>query len=297
MLQFPLSPARRSGQLALAAVAAAALLVGCSSPAPAPADTAAPTAPLADLVPADFADGVINGVVGDNNPPIYMRGDDNSVVGLSSELALAAAEQLGLKVNLEVQPFDTVIPGLQAAKYDIGLYGTDVRPERLEILDMVSWHAGGYGLLAYGDDAKGIGDEFSDLCGLAFGGISGSAGIAHVQKASDDCVAAGDPAMDVREFKDQAAALLATQSGQLDAAIISVLTGAYTAQQEPSWTMVGPRFGVVPIAMAFTKGNGLAEAFAEAINALIADGTYEAIFAKYGVEVAMVDEALVNPTN
>lgn len=274
------------------------LTAGCSGGAASDdGGKSASAAPLADKVPAKFVGKTIHGVVGDNNPPLYLRDDSGKVVGVTTEIANAAADLLGLKIDSEVQPFDTVIAGLQSSKYDIGIYAIDLLPERVKILDLVPYLLGGYALLAYDTGAAKIPNSVEELCGLKLGGIVGNAGVASMKTASDDCVKRGKTAIDVQEYKDQAAANLAVQSGQLDAAIISVMTGGYLAKKDAKWKLVGPQFVTRPSGMAFTKDSGLADAFAAAINELISNGTYKEILDKYGITAAKIDKVTVNPTS
>src|SRR2546423_2121972 len=54
-------------------------------------------------------------------PNEFIGPDGHTVVGMSPDLARALAQVMGLKINDVNAGFDTIIPGLQSGKYDLGV--------------------------------------------------------------------------------------------------------------------------------------------------------------------------------
>ena len=66
-------------------------------------------------------------------PPYEMVADGEGAYqgyeGIDIELAVAIADKLGLKLEVTDIAFDSIIPGVQTGKYDIGLAGMTVTDE------------------------------------------------------------------------------------------------------------------------------------------------------------------------
>ena len=75
-------------------------------------------------------------------PPYeYYEGD--KVVGIDAEVAALIAEKLGLELEIADVAFDSIIPGVQSGKYDMGMAGMTVNDERLEKVNFSTSYAKG----------------------------------------------------------------------------------------------------------------------------------------------------------
>ena len=62
-------------------------------------------------------------------PPYeYMEGNDYK--GIDIELSQAIADKLGVKLEIQNVPFDSIIAGVQSGNYDFGLSGITINDER-----------------------------------------------------------------------------------------------------------------------------------------------------------------------
>ena len=62
-------------------------------------------------------------------PPFEsLEGDE--VVGIEVEILKLICEELGVELKIEQMDFDSVLIGVQAAKYDCGMSGITVTPDR-----------------------------------------------------------------------------------------------------------------------------------------------------------------------
>jgi polar amino acid transport system substrate-binding protein len=86
-------------------------------------------------------------------PPYeYYEGD--KVVGIDAEVAQLIADKLGMELKIEDVAFDSIIPGVQAGKYDMGMAGMTVTDERLESVDFSSSYATGIQAVIVKEDGK-----------------------------------------------------------------------------------------------------------------------------------------------
>ncbi len=112
-----------------------------SSPAPSVAKDDA----LAAMVPASVAsDGkLLIGTDASYAPNQFLAADGKTVVGWDAELARAVGQVLGLEVELQNAPFDTIVSGVVSGKYDLGDSSFTINPERIKQVNMPSYFNAG----------------------------------------------------------------------------------------------------------------------------------------------------------
>lgn len=75
--------------------------------------------------------------------PPYEYIDGDMYYGIDVEVAKIIADKLGYDLVIENVAFDSIIPGVQSGKYDMGMAGMTVTDERLESVDFSSSYATG----------------------------------------------------------------------------------------------------------------------------------------------------------
>ncbi len=75
--------------------------------------------------------------------PPYEYIDADMYYGIDVEVAKIIADKLGYDLVIENVSFDSIIPGVQAGKYDMGMAGMTVNEERLESVDFSTSYATG----------------------------------------------------------------------------------------------------------------------------------------------------------
>lgn len=75
--------------------------------------------------------------------PPYEYIDGDNYYGIDVEVAKIIADKLGYDLVIENVAFDSIIPGVQAGKYDMGMAGMTVTDQRLESVDFSSSYATG----------------------------------------------------------------------------------------------------------------------------------------------------------
>lgn len=67
--------------------------------------------------------------------PPFESLDGSDIVGIEPKLMQAIADKLGMELVWEQVDFDSIIPGIQAGRYDAGVAGISITADRLENCD------------------------------------------------------------------------------------------------------------------------------------------------------------------
>jgi polar amino acid transport system substrate-binding protein len=248
-------------------------------------------------VPAAIAsDGVI--VVGSDTtyPPAEFIGEDGStIVGFDVDLFTLVAQKLGLKAKFETSPFDSLIAGV-GSKYEAGVSSFTINPERLQQANMVSYfNAGTQWATKKGNPAKVDPDN---ACGKKIAVQKATVQVDDITARSDKCKAAGKDAITIDQYDGQDEATASVVSGKDDAGLADLPVLIYAVQQSKGQLeTIGKPYGAAPYGYVVPKNQTeFAQALADAVKALIADGSYERALKKWGVEGGAITDPTVNPT-
>ncbi len=286
-----------------AILAAAALLAaGCASnPATSAgsgsgssASASAGTDPKS-LVPADVkAKGTLI-VAADASyaPNEFFASDGKTIIGMDADLAQALGQELGLKVTVQNVTFDSILAGISAGKYDLGMSSFTDTKEREGAVDFVTYFSAGSSLMVKAGNPEGLKPNDLSLCGKTLAVEKGT-----VQESTDipadtkTCTSAGKPAVKGLSFDDQNGANLALSSGRADGVLADSPVAAYAAKQsDGKFVISGQPYGTAPYGIAIPKGTGMSNAVLAALKVLISNGTYTQILTKWGIQ----DGAITNP--
>lgn len=273
------------------AATAAALLTGCSSSGSQPSSSPSSSQATVKL-PSSFAGQELVAPAVTGYPPYaYLEG--GKIVGISTDLATAVGGPFGTKVTLKQDSFENALLGVNRGTY-FGAFGADVTADREKSFDQVSFLEDHYQFM--GLKGANLGSTMDDLCGLKISVVAADSAIPVLKDQSQKCTAAGKKAIEVQTFADQGAATLAVSSKQVDATTATLTNLGYISKQsKDQFTIGGPKYQFVLIGIATKKGNGMAQALADAINELIANGEYAKILQRYGVQGDAIEKAEVNP--
>lgn len=285
-----------------ALIAAAVLLVGCSSGAAGDADSAPAAgntdAPAYDLLPQEFKDsGVVRIAMASTAPPFSAAAEGNWS-GLIPELAMAAEPYLGIDIEIVDTPYPNQVASLKAGKVDMIWGATGDTPAREEVVDLVSFMRSDASPMILKAKPVAIESE-DDFCGLTVGTIQGGDLQKYLEEKAAECEAAGDP-IDVRLYETSSGATAQLQSGQIDTLLGIDMIQRYAAQTlEDGNVFEVLDVHVVPTiyGISFTKGDAeIQEAFMEALRQIIDSGEYAEVFEAYDAESSMLtaDEVMVN---
>lgn len=248
------------------------------------------------LVPADLAaKGKI--IVGSNieYPPFEMYADDNTtVLGLDRDVADGIEKQLGVTLEFENAAFDALIPGLVAKRYDMAMSAMTDTEEREKQVDFVTYVKAGGGIMVPADNPHKVALP-DDLCGLKAAIVKGTTEIEDADFQSEKCKADGKEALVPSIYPGNNQMILALQTGRADVALIDSVSGEQIASESDGKLTMLPPYNESYFGIVFPKGSDqLQKAVQAALQAMAADGSYHAIFEKYGLGDATVDEFTIN---
>ncbi|MET0318122.1 MAG: ABC transporter substrate-binding protein [Rhodococcus fascians] len=247
---------------------------------------------LADQVPASIrADGLVVATSSNLPPMTFVAPDDHTLVGLDVDVAHAIGSVLGVRTNLATAGFDTIIPGLQSQRYSMALSSLGVTPERLAVVDFVSYYNGGQGFLASAETSMTVA-ELPDLCGYRVAVQTGSAQQTVLEENQEMCAEAGLPPYSISTFPANDAAVLAISSRRADVMYASISIVDYTAEKSDKFRVAG-HYKRAMVGAALAKNSPLTPLVAQAIQHLIRDGTYARLLDKWGLRENAVDQAEV----
>ncbi len=92
-------------------------------------------------------------------PMEFVATNGKTVIGVDADLAKAIGDVLGLKLNVKNATFDTIIPGLQSGKYDLGMSAFTDTLARQKVVDFVTYFSAGtsfYTKASGGTAVKGL---------------------------------------------------------------------------------------------------------------------------------------------
>jgi polar amino acid transport system substrate-binding protein len=302
---------RRRGKFAAGALAAAVAAVlaaaGCSSsssssPAASPTSSAPSAAASSGAVPqvaalvpqAIKAKGSVTVAMDATYPPDeYIGSDGHTIVGMDADLGKALGKVMGITWNPVNASFPTIIPGLQSGKYDIGNSSFTDNKEREKVVDFVTYFQAGEAFYVKAGAPTTI-TSLASLCGKRVSVESGTTEKDDATAQSKACTDAGKPKVDVQVYGDQNQANLAVSSGRADAGFADSQVAAWIVKQSNGvFQLSGSAFGLAPYGIAVPKTSGMADAVLAAVKAIMADGTYAQILAKWGTTNGAIPSSAV----
>lgn len=301
---------RHTAAFALITAAMLALTAcGSGDPATAPAGAAGPAAghaiptadvvsgvkrnkAAADLLPAAVrSSGTLNIASSVGTPPgaAYLA-DGRTLAGTDIDIADAVARVLGLKPKREVAAFEAILPALGSGKYDVGTGNFGVTDERRKTIDFVTYLNDGQGFAVRDDSELGRVTDLTQLCGLTVG----TTFEVTLEENRHRCSEAGKKPYDVKTYSDLAAVWSSLQQGRTDI-VMSTINGLRYAVKQQEGVRFLNEFARLDVGFAFKKGTPLAPAFQAAVGSLKADGTYDRILKKWGIDESAIKTSRISP--
>lgn len=267
------------------ALALGALLIAC----------VAGDASAAELPETIKAAGVFRLSINSTYAPMEYRDPaNNELKGLDVDLAAALAKQLGVRIDWTDVPFDQLIPSLQTGRTDFIISGFSDRASRRETMDFVDYLGTGPQFFVLADSGAAAP---ADLCGKRVGTVRSTSFPAEIEKWSKaNCEAAGKPAIQYMPGENSIDVRNQLKQGRVDAAVQGSETLPYAQSNEPGrYRLLGAPFALGYQGIAFRKDAGsLRDAVTGALEAIMADGSYAAILAKWGLSANALPKPLLN---
>jgi len=227
-------------------------------------------------------------------PMEFIGANGKTVVGVDADLAKALDGVLGLKLKVVNGTFDTIIPGLQSGKYDLGMSSFTATKKRQKVVDFVTYFSAGTSFYVKRSGGPAI-RTLADLCGRSVAVENGTIQLDAANAQNAKCKKAGKPAVKVSAFPDQNSANLAISSGRAQVGMADSPVAAWIVKESHGqFKLSGKSYGTAPYGIAIPKGNGMAKPILHALQLLMKNGTYKAILTKWGVQSGAISNPKIN---
>ena len=209
-------------------------------------------------------------------PPFESLDAEGNVFGIEVEIMELICQELGVELEIKQMSFDSVLPGIQAGKYDVGVSGISVTPAREKnVLFTAPYCLAAQAIVVLeGSEVTGK----ADLEGKKIAVQSGTT-------AETFCM---ENNYDISAFAANTDAEMALTSGKVQAWVIDDLTAAemvaaYNAENpDVELVILEEAMTTEPYAFAFQKGSDeLVAEINTILDKLVSDGTVQGIFEKY----------------
>jgi polar amino acid transport system substrate-binding protein len=171
--------------------------------------------------------------------PPFDISDNGVYKGVDRELIDAVAKEMGVKVSYLDLPWTSVLPGLEAKKFDLCIAPVTITKERMKRYAFSVPIADATAALMKRADDKSI-NKPEDIGGKTIGGQKGTSQLAQIKAFAD----AKGLKIDVKEYVDNNQSYADLAAGRIDASVNSLPNLAYAAAQRPdTFAVVLPPFG------------------------------------------------------
>jgi polar amino acid transport system substrate-binding protein len=207
--------------------------------------------------------------------------ENNEYRGVDRDLFDEVAKELGVKPKYVDLPWTSVMPGLEARKFDLVIAPVTITKERMKryAFTVPISEASAALMKRAGDDSI---KESKDIAGKAVGGGKGTAQLEQVKEYTKTL----SSPVQIREYVDSNQSYADLAAGRVDASVNSLPNLAYAAAQRPeTFAVVLPPFGKPSYFSWVGRPGDADKSLIEAVNAALVkmqeDGRMAAIQKKW----------------
>ncbi len=256
------------------------------------------SAPLFDQLPAKVQKaGTIQIGSSVDYPPFESYEEDGkTLVGFEVDLAKKLEKQLGVGFKWNNASFDTLLPALASKRYDVVYGAVNDTAEREKDYDFVYYLQSSQGFVAKAGNPAGIRTE-DDLCGKALAAVRGGIQQQYLESKATECAKSGNEKINVLTFDGNAQEQLAVRQGKADALIENYPTAAVFADKSDGKLELidGLQVERQFFGMVLPKSEKkLRDVLVKAWQAIIDDGSYAKVLAKWKLDDIAVDKPGIN---
>ncbi|MBP0050182.1 transporter substrate-binding domain-containing protein [Marinobacterium sp. AK62] len=208
--------------------------------------------------------------------PFNGMNEQGELIGFDVDIARALCAEMQAECEIVAQDWDGIIPGLMGRKYDAIIASMSITEERLRVVDFTDRYYSN--VLAYvAPEGKDVDISKAGLEGKTIGAQRATIAGQYLEDNLADVA-------NIKLYDTQDNAYLDLASGRLDV-LLSDKFPAYDwlrTEDGKGFEFKGEDIDIDDkIAIAIRKGDPLKEKFNAAIKAIVEDGTYEEINARY----------------
>ena len=208
-------------------------------------------------------------------PPFNAVDKDGNLVGFDVDIAKALCAEMGADCTFVKQDWDGIIPALMARKFDAIVASMSITEERKKAVDFSERY--------YTNKLQFVGKTSTSL-DVSLAGLQGKTVGAQRATISGDWLEKNREGAKIRLYDTQENAYLDLASGRLDGILADVFVNDTWLKSDAGkdFEFKGdPVFSNDLIGIAVRKGDPLSAKLSAAIKAIVANGTYAKINAKY----------------
>ncbi len=229
-------------------------------------------------------------------PNEFLDADGKTVKGMDVDIFNAVAQKFGVTVEWVPSKFDSIILGVGSGKYDVGVSSFTINDQRKQEANMVSYFSAGTQWLTLKGNPKKVDPD--NACGLNIGVQTGTVQAdLDLPARSKKCTDAGKPPINPIVDADQGKVTTSVISGKADAMLADSPVGLYAIKETGGQLeALGEIYDAAPYGFVVAKDQvEFAQAIADALKAIEADGAYKQALANWGNESGAITDFQVNP--
>ena len=203
--------------------------------------------------------------------PPFESLEGDTVVGIEPDIMKLICDKLGVEVEFVQMDFDSVLVGIEPAKYDCAMSGITVTPAREKnMLFTKPYYNAAQVIVVKADSAIKSKADLKDKT------VSVQTGTTAESGCQDEKIA-------TQGYTANADAKAALTTGKVDAWVVDNLTALQMVEEGDGLVVLEEKMTEEPYAFAFAKGSeDLVAEINKSLEKLINDGTVEAIFTQFG---------------
>jgi polar amino acid transport system substrate-binding protein len=236
-----------------------------------------------------IAPGKLQLSINPTNPPQQFVDKDGHLQGLNVELANELSKRLCVAIELVRMDFPAMIPAMNGGRIDgldTGMFWSE---ERSRLMYTVPYGIQSIAVVVAPASGTKLATE-KDLIGKSSAVEVSSYQMNWLKKLSDASVAAGGAAVEIRTFPTATNVVSTLLAGQVDdALLVDSVARDLVARGSVKQALAG--LGTNRTTLAF-RNRAVADAVVKALNEMRADGTYQALFDKFGLTSLPADQPL-----
>jgi polar amino acid transport system substrate-binding protein len=242
---------------------------------------------------------LVTGSAGTAPPLRFYATDDTTLIGSEVDFAYLLGDVLGLQVETSAADWAQNFVRIDSGEVDAFISNVTVTEERKEKYDFATYRLDTLALETQKDTDWTVNGR-QDLAGKIIAVGSGTNQEKILVDWNDANVAEGLEPIDIKYYQNATDYYLALSSKRIDAYFGPNPTAQYHAASTGESKVIGTYSGAGDalqgeIAVLTKSGNGLAEAFADAINHTIENGTYQQVLDRWNLGSEAVTSSELNP--
>ena len=231
-------------------------------------------------------------------PTSFLAEDAHTPIGLNPDMVRLIGKKLYLDVEFVETKFDTIIPGLDAGRFDFTVSTMAKTEERLKLVDMIDYFKGGNSIGVNAGNPQGLTNE--TLCGKNIAVAQGSTGQLLRLPALNEqtCTSKGKPAINPVTLPNVQEALVQLHAKRVDGILYDTTALGWAAKQQPdSFEILKPAVqvgGTGLCAVALKKGSPFTPALQAAVQSILGTPEYKESLETWGLEGGAITDAKLN---